>query len=359
MIKEDAKRIDQLILESELFNFANSTEYKTYNSFDFSEDIILITGAAGSIGSELSKQIVLGKYKHLVLVDNAESSLYELIKYFECYSPKNVEFVLANITDEKSIHSVFQKYNPTLIFHAAAYKHVPLMEENPYQSIQVNILGTKILGELSIRYNVKKFIFISTDKAVNPINVMGMSKRISENYLEYLNSQNKTTFLIGRFGNIFGSNGSVIPIFKSQIEAEKPITLTNNGMSRYFISKAKAVNLILSLALINSPKYSKFTFDMGKSVKIEDILERLQYFYRKNKAISNFTKTEVQPRSGEKIHEELSSLKEKLHPTSFKEIWAIEPLEIENRSSIELSALEKLSPLTTKSEIKALLKSLI
>ncbi|QQY81399.1 SDR family NAD(P)-dependent oxidoreductase [Tamlana sp. s12] len=321
MNSSTAKIIDDLLSDSGLFSFmktaVNRNEY-----FDFSRDIILITGAAGTIGSELTKQLVAGKYQKIILVDFAESPLYNLIKDLEFENTTDIVFKLLDITDKSAIESLFSLYNPTLIFHAAAYKHVPLMEENPYKAVKNNILGTKLLADLSIAYKVKKFVFVSTDKAVKPINIMGMSKRICEDYLNHLNTVSETTFITTRFGNIMGSNGSVIPLLKTQIESGKNITLTNTKVSRYFISKQKACQLILKISTQISPSGNTFTFNMGDPIKIKDIVERLLFNYNKVHEASNIKVTKL--RVGEKLTEDLVTDYEQLIPTDIQDVYLVE-----------------------------------
>ena len=186
---------------------------------------LLITGAAGSIGSELVKQLSHFDVRHLILIDQAESPLYDLQQDLKQNGKYNFTSIVADISDGLRIDGIFQEYKPTMVFHAAAYKHVPLMEASPYEAIKINVNGTKILADISSRYNVKKFVFVSTDKAVNPTSVMGATKRMAEMYISCLQKESKTKFITTRFGNVLGSNGSVIPLFKKQIENGGPLTL--------------------------------------------------------------------------------------------------------------------------------------
>jgi FlaA1/EpsC-like NDP-sugar epimerase len=211
-----------------------------------------------------------------------------------------VSFKLLNIIEPIGLKTVFETYKPTLIFHTAAYKHVPLMEHNAYEAVKLNILGTKLIADLSIEFHVEKFIFISTDKAVNPIGVMGMSKRIGENYLNYLNQKQKTLFQITRFGNILGSNGSVVPLLKKQLESGSAITITDTATSRYFISKIKACQLIFSVAKFDKSPSNIFTFNMGKPIQVTDIVERLVLLYKEIIEVPKIKITHLRP--GEKLH---------------------------------------------------------
>ena len=352
MNKETGNHIDELISDSGLFpsKFKNK---KNLVSFDFSNEIILITGAAGSIGSGLTKQLLDCKYKKLILVDVAESPLYELIKELEFVDKPNVEFVLLNITDEESLKDLFETHKPSIVFHTAAYKHVPLMENNAYEAVKLNIFGTKSLADLSIKCEVKKFIFISTDKAVNPISVMGMTKHIGETYLGFLNKQSKTKFITTRFGNIFGSNGSVVPLFKKQIEFGYPLTITNNDISRYFISKFKACNLILKLASASVYQSNSFTFYMGKPIKIVDIIERLLLCYD---TIENNPEIKVIGlRSGEKLTEDIVSDDEVLLPTDDDNILAIKQKSESKLKTIDFTQLFNITPRMANKDIKSIL----
>lgn len=356
MNKDIANHIDDLIYDSGLFPSKNKNQ-KNKAYFDFSEDIILITGAAGSIGSGLVKQLINCKYKKLILIDNAESRLYELIKELEFEDINSINFVLLDITDEESLKHIFKTFNPSLIFHTAAYKHVPLMEDNPYEAIKLNIFGTKLLADLSKEYKIKKFIFISTDKAVNPISVMGISKRIGENYLNYLNTQSDSLFVTARFGNILGSNGSAVPLFKKQIEFGYPLTITDNAMSRYFISKNKACHLILKVASMQIDNYSLFTFEMGKPIKITDIIERLFLFYDNLEKRPKIKIIGLRP--GEKLYEDIISEDEILIPINGSDILAVKQKTYSKPQQIDFTELQNITPNISKTEIKNILTKYI
>ncbi|WOD43347.1 SDR family NAD(P)-dependent oxidoreductase [Hwangdonia lutea] len=347
-----SNHIQQLINDSGLLH-SNTNSKKQYRSLDFSNDTILITGAAGSIGSELTKQLVHSRYKKLILVDIAESPLYELQQELECKT-EDVEFIILNITDKASLKFIFESHQPTIVFHTAAYKHVPLMESIPYEAVKLNIMGTKLLADLSILYAVKKFIFISTDKAVNPISVMGMTKRIAERYLLQLHNQSQTKFIITRFGNIFGSSGSVVPLFLNQIHSGKPLTVTNKDVSRYFICKHKACNLILEIAAFEASNPSVYTFNMGTPIKIMDLAKTLTTFYNEDIAIKM---TKIRP--GEKLHENIVSKNESLIPTSHKDIMHVKINKEDALKPMNIDELFKLSPSNSISEIKSTLKKYI
>lgn len=236
--------------------------------------VVMVTGAAGSIGSELARQIAQKDVKKLILLDIAESALYDIQQGFK--AKKNVEtyFVIANIRDYPRMEQVFAHYRPEIVFHAAAYKHVPLMEQYPFESINTNVRGTKNIADLAVKYEVDKFVMVSTDKAVNPTNVMGATKRIAEIYVSCLNNKHKTNFITTRFGNVLGSNGSVIPLFKKQLEAGGPLTVTHEDITRFFMTIPEACQLVLEAAIMGQGG-EIFVFDMGKSVKIIDLAKRM------------------------------------------------------------------------------------
>mgnify|MGYP003646964214 FL=1 len=241
---------------------------------EFSGETIVITGAAGSIGSELVKQLSNFDVQQLILVDQAESSLYDVQQDLKRAGKFNYTAIVADIRDGLRIDSIFQEYKPTMVFHAAAYKHVPLMEQSPYEAIKINVNGTKLLADTASRYNVKKFVFISTDKAVNPTSVMGATKRMAEMYISCLQKESKTKFITTRFGNVLGSNGSVIPLFKKQIENGGPLTLTHNDITRYFMTIPEASQLVLEAGTMGKGG-EIFIFDMGESVKIYDLAKNM------------------------------------------------------------------------------------
>ncbi|MBU2951146.1 polysaccharide biosynthesis protein [Tamlana agarivorans] len=344
--------IDELLSESGLFPFIKTTP-KEISIFNFSEETILITGAAGTIGTELTKQLVKSTFKKLILIDFAESPLYNLMKDLEFENTSNVVFKLLDITDEIALKNIFTTFNPSIVFHTAAYKHVPLLEQNPYKAVDNNILGTKTLADLSLEHRVNKFIFISTDKAVNPINVMGMSKRISENYLCYLNSISNTSFINTRFGNIIGSNGSVVPLLKKQIESGQPITLTSTSVSRYFISKHKACQLILKIAQSKNTQEHTFTFNMGAPIKICELVKRLLYNYSIDPKSALIKTTKLRP--GEKLHEDIVSEQEYLEPSNIEEVLIVKSSINEKIRAFDFSTLKSITANDNPEVIKSIL----
>lgn len=282
---------------------------------------VLVTGAAGSIGSELAKQISSYSPKQLLLLDNAESPLYELeVELKEKLKLENFEVILCDVREQQRMEKVFRSFKIDMVFHAAAYKHVPMMEKNPAEAVSVNIQGTKIAADLAVKYGVNEFVMISTDKAVNPTNVMGASKRISEIYTRSLShrTDNKTLFVTTRFGNVLGSNGSVIPFFKKQIDSGGPVTVTHPDITRYFMTIPEAVQLVLEASAMGKGG-EIFVFDMGKSVKIADLARKMIQLYKLtiDKDIK-IVYTGLRP--GEKLYEELLNNEENTLPTHHPQI---------------------------------------
>ncbi|WP_286767435.1 MULTISPECIES: polysaccharide biosynthesis protein [Sphingobacterium] len=265
--------------------------------------VILITGAAGSIGGELSRQIAKQKYKKLILLDQAESPLYDLQQSLNLNNSDKVKCVVGDVRDIVFLDHLFNQYNFDIVFHAAAYKHVPLMEDNPYEAIWTNVVGSKNLADLALKYYAKKFVMISTDKAINPTNVMGATKRAAEIYVSSCYGKGNTSFVITRFGNVLGSNGSVIPLFEKQMSEGGPLTLTHPDITRYFMTIPEACQLVQEAAVMGQGG-EIFVFDMGSSVKIMDLAKRMirlkGYRYPDDIDIKI-----VGLRPGEKIFEEL------------------------------------------------------
>ena len=282
---------------------------------------ILVTGAAGSIGSEMVRQILPFEPKLLLLLDIAESPLYDLeleIKDNPSTNFQNIEPIIGDIRNKDRMRNVFNTFHPDIIFHAAAYKHVPMMELNPSESILNNVLGTKIIADLSKEFNASKFVMISTDKAVNPTNIMGATKRIAEMYTQSMNGLGKTKFITTRFGNVLGSNGSVIPRFKKQIESGKPLTITHPDITRYFMTISEACQLVLEAGSMGKGG-EIFIFDMGSPMKIADLAKKIIQLsgLELGKDIQiNYTGL----RPGEKLFEELLANEENTLPTHHKKI---------------------------------------
>jgi FlaA1/EpsC-like NDP-sugar epimerase len=285
----------------------------------FNSKTILITGAAGSIGSEIVRQIIKFSPKKIILLDQAESPLYDLeMELQDKHISPEYEIVMGDIRNYERMENLFRTFNPQIVFHAAAYKHVPMMENNPSESINTNISGSKILADLSDKYNVEKFLMISTDKAVNPTNVMGASKRIAEIYIQSLGKNSKTKFITTRFGNVLGSNGSVIPRFRQQIETGGPVTITHPDITRFFMTIPEACQLVLEAGAMGNGG-EIFIFDMGKSVKIVDLAKKMIKLSGLiiDKDI-RIIYTGLRP--GEKLFEELLANEENTIPTHHKQI---------------------------------------
>lgn len=285
---------------------------------------IMITGSAGSIGSEMVRQIAVYNPTELILIDQAETPQHNirLMMHFEWPNIK-AHTIVANISNEERIDKIFHTYRPDYVFHAAAYKHVPMMENNPSESIQNNILGTKVIADLSVKYGVKKFVMISTDKAVNPTNVMGCSKRICEIYCQSLNKMINehagdkpvTQFVTTRFGNVLGSNGSVIPLFEKQIKNGGPVTVTDPNIIRFFMLIPEACKLVLEAGTHGSGG-EIFVFDMGKPVKIADLAKRMIKLSGAKDIEIKYTGL----RAGEKLYEEVLSTTENTLPSFHEKI---------------------------------------
>ncbi len=276
---------------------------------------ILVTGAAGSIGSEIVRQVSKFRPKQIVLFDQAESPLYDIeLEIIEQYNFRNITVVIGDITNEMHVEDVYRKFKPDHVYHAAAYKHVPMMEINPAEAVRTNIGGTKIIADMAVKYGVKRFVMVSTDKAVNPTNIMGASKRIAEIYTQSLGkSQSETKFITTRFGNVLGSNGSVIPRFQKQIANGGPVTITHPDVTRFFMTIPEACQLVMEAGSMGNGG-EIFIFDMGKSVKIINLAKRMIKLSGLELGTDiQITFTGLRP--GEKLFEELLASKENTQPT--------------------------------------------
>ena len=278
---------------------------------------ILISGSAGSIGSEIVRQVASFGPAHLVLIDSAETPQHDIrLMMHKRFPGIHCETIVASITQKKLMEMIFSTRHPDYVFHAAAYKHVPMMEDSPSEAIYNNVYGTKIMADLSVKYGVKKFVMISTDKAVNPTNVMGCSKRLCEIYTQSLNGAQQTTqFVTTRFGNVLGSNGSVIPIFEKQIRNGGPVTVTDPNVTRFFMLIPEACKLVLE-AGTHGHGGQIFVFDMGKSVRIADLAKRI--IKLSNAKDVKIVYTGLRP--GEKLYEEVLANEESTEPTFNKNI---------------------------------------
>ena len=328
---------------------------------NLSGKVIMVTGAAGSIGSEIVRQLTRFSPKQIILFDCAESPLYDIeLEIREDYRFNSIVIVIGDVRDKVLVEQVFSKYNPEIVYHAAAYKHVPMMENHPSEAVITNVMGSKILADTAVRHNVGKFVMISTDKAVNPTNVMGASKRIAEIYTQSLNNvENVTTqFITTRFGNVLGSNGSVIPRFRKQIEAGGPITVTDPEITRFFMTIPEACQLVLIAG--NMGKGGEiFIFDMGQPVKIAKLAEKMIML----SGLKVGTDIEIKYtglRPGEKLYEELLATKENTIPTENNKIM-VAKVRVYDHSEIAkpIEHLIEIAPNRNDMEIVAEMKKIV
>lgn len=324
---------------------------------EFTNKTILITGAAGSIGSEIANQISNYDFKELLILDQAESPLYNLQQELKHNNVSNFTTIISDIRNKARMEEVFANYNIDIVFHAAAYKHVPLMEDNPYEAARVNVMGTKNIMDLSDKFKIEKFVMVSTDKAVNPTNVMGATKRVAEIYAKCLQEKSNTKFITTRFGNVLGSNGSVIPLFKNQIKHGGPLTVTHKDITRFFMTIPEACQLVLEAGAMGNGG-EIYVFDMGKSVKIFDVAKKMIH-------LSGFKYPEdidikiIGLRPGEKLYEELLSDKENTLPTYNNKIMIAKVKDMD--CNIIATKINLLSDLKEKSSsvIVSLLKEIV
>ena len=325
---------------------------------NLSDKIILVTGAAGSIGSGLVLELLRHNPKKIILLDQAETPLYDLENQLrQIESKTQLEFVIGDICSLERMQKLFETFFPQIIFHAAAYKHVPMMENNPSEAIQTNILGTKHLVDLACLHNVQKFIFISTDKAVNPTNVMGASKRIAEMYAQQKNKLGATQFITTRFGNVLGSNGSVIPLFQKQIEKGGPVTVTDERVTRFFMTIPEACQLVLE-AFAMGEGGEIFVFDMGESIKIIDLAKKMVQLsgLELDKDISIKI---IGLRPGEKLYEELLADDENTMATHHPKILIAKTRDNSSKLSQEIDALTALFVQQDNREIVRKMKEIV
>lgn len=332
----------------------------------FADKCIMVTGAAGSIGSELSRQLASFGVKRLILFDNAETPLHNIRLELEHKYP-DLDFVpcIGDVRSDDRLTMAFEEYRPEVVFHAAAYKHVPLMEENPCEAARVNVTGTHLVAEHCVKYGVEKMVMVSTDKAVNPTNVMGASKRLAEIYVQSLGVaiergevNGKTQFITTRFGNVLGSNGSVIPFFKRQIEEGGPVTVTHPEITRYFMTIPEACRLVMDAAAMSSGN-EIYVFDMGTPMKIADLAKKMIRLAGFEPNVDIDVKyTGLRP--GEKLYEELLSNEENTIPTTHSKISVAKVREYSYRDVItQFNRLEELALEVKVTETVALMKAMV
>ena len=325
---------------------------------ELQQKIILITGAAGSIGTGLAEQIALFNPKLLILLDQAESPLFDLqFTLLNDFPELKFELVIGDVCNKIRMQNLFKTFNPQLVFHAAAYKHVPMMEMNPSEAVATNILGTKIIADLSDSFKVEKFVMISTDKAVNPTNVMGASKRIAEMYVENKNKASETNYITTRFGNVLGSNGSVIPLFQKQIEKGGPITITDERITRYFMTISEACQLVLEAGAMGKGG-EIFIFEMGESVKIIELAKKMIALSGLELGRDIDIKI-IGLRPGEKLYEELLANEENTLPTHHSKILIAKNRLTTSDQIIYIEELITLIPLQDNQKIVKKMKGIV
>lgn len=356
----------ELIIEKDLYNTLRDVEAKDLLGREpvqldnnnihslIKNKVVLVTGGGGSIGEELCKQIMLYEPKQLLMLDIYENNLYNIeLELKDKYPTRDIKAIIATIRDENRLKAIFKEYSPEIVFHAAAHKHVPLMENNPTEAIKNNVFGTYNLVKVCDEFKTKRFILISTDKAVNPTNIMGASKRLCEMIIQAKNKESETEFVAVRFGNVLGSNGSVIPLFKKQISEGGPVTVTHKDITRFFMTIPEAVSLVLQ-AVTYAEGGEIFVLDMGKPVKIYDLAKSLiELSGLKLGEDINIKITGLRP--GEKLYEELLMAEENLEKTKHEKIFITEPMnftsqDIEDKLDLFRNLLKNES--VSKKEIK-------
>ena len=315
---------------------------------------VLVTGGCGSIGSEIVRQLVSFGASSIIVYDNAESPLFYLEDEIRRISKDiHIRYIIGDVRDKNRLEEVFDSFRPNIVYHAAAYKHVPMMEGNPIEAIKTNVLGTKNVADASYFHNVEKFVMVSTDKAVNPTNIMGASKRVAEIYTQFLNDKSNTSFVTTRFGNVLGSQGSVIPTFVDQILRGGPVSVTHKEVIRYFMTIPEACQLVLQASVLGNGG-EIFLFDMGEPVKIIDLADNLMAEMEK------YVEVEIIGlRPGEKLYEELLCDGENTLPTEDPNIMKLKHTNLDFKRL--MPDIEKLSKLRTNDfyKIISLVKNIV
>ena len=310
---------------------------------------IIVTGGAGSIGSEIVRQLISFKASSIIVYDNAEASVFHLQQEISRgKSNPYIKYVIGDVRDKYRLEEVFESYKPNVVFHAAAYKHVPMMEANPIEAIKTNVIGTKNVADTAYYHDVEKFVMVSTDKAVNPTNIMGATKRVAELYTQYLEDKSETSFIVTRFGNVLGSEGSVIPTFLKQIDEGGPVSVTHKEVIRYFMTIPEACQLVLQASVLGNGG-EVFLFDMGEPVKIIDLAKTL---------IKEFGNPSIEIdiiglRPGEKLYEELLCNGENMEETKDTNIMKLKHVDYDFKTIIP--KIEKLCKLRSNDFYKILL----
>jgi len=309
---------------------------------------ILVTGGAGSIGSEIVRQLVSFGASTVTVFDNAEASMFHLEQEITRSNPNShIKYVIGDVRDKYRLEEVFDSFKPNIVFHAAAYKHVPMMESNPIEAIKTNVLGTMNVSNISYMNEVEKFVMVSTDKAVNPTNIMGATKRIAELCTQFLETKSSTKFIVTRFGNVLGSEGSVIPTFIKQIERGGPVSVTHKEVIRYFMTIPEACQLVLQASVLGQGG-EVFLFDMGEPVSITDLAKNLIKYF-KSKATIKY----IGLRPGEKLYEELLCNGENMITTKDKNIMKLNHEKYDFKTLIP--KIEKLSKIRSNDFYKIIL----
>jgi len=309
---------------------------------------VIVTGGAGSIGSEIVRQLIKFNASSVVVYDNAEASVFHLEQEIPRSNPKShIKYVIGDVRDKYRLEEIFDSFKPNVVFHAAAYKHVPMMELNPVEAVKTNVLGTMNVANVSYMNEVEKFVMVSTDKAVNPTNIMGATKRIAELYTQFLEEKSSTSFIVTRFGNVLGSEGSVIPTFVSQINRGGPVSVTHKEVIRYFMTIPEACQLVLQASALGLGG-EVFLFDMGDPVKIDDLAKNLIKYFNSDAKIEY-----IGLRPGEKLYEELLCDGENVTPTEDPNIMKLKHIDYDFKSLIP--KIEKLSKIRSNDFYKILL----
>ena len=309
---------------------------------------VLVTGGAGSIGSEIVRQLIKCGTSTVTVYDNAEASMFHLEQEISRTYPKaHIKYVIGDVRDKYRLDEIFDTFKPNVVFHAAAYKHVPMMELNPIEAIKTNVLGTMNVSNIAYMNEVEKFVMVSTDKAVNPTNIMGATKRIAELYTQFLETKSATNFIVTRFGNVLGSEGSVIPTFIKQIERGGPVSVTHKEVIRYFMTIPEACQLVLQASVLGKGG-EVFLFDMGEPVNINDLAKRLISHFNSNAEIKY-----IGLRPGEKLYEELLCDGENMVTTDDHNIMKLKHIDYDFKELIP--KIEKLSKIRSNDFYKILL----